>query len=70
MWKVEVFEYYRLSDDSITYREFFNSKKDALDYCNSLKYINADVILEDMTPIGDGEYTDGEIIWIQKAVTY
>lgn len=70
MWKVEVFEYYRLFGDSIIHREFFNSKKDALDYCNSLKYINADVILEDMTPIGDDEYTDGEIIWIQKAATY
>ena len=42
-----------------------------LKYINSLgEYLNADIMLEDMTPIGDGEYTDGEITWIRKAIIW
>ena len=69
MWKVEVKVYYKSSNDSILTREYFNSKDAALEYISSLgEYLNADIILEDMTPIGDGEYTDGEITWIRKAI--
>lgn len=71
MWKVEVNIYYKLNNDSILTREYFNSKDAALEYIDSLgKYLNADIMLEDMTPIGDGEYTDGEITWIRKAIIW
>ena len=69
MWKVEVSEYYWQAQESTTYREFFNSKKDALDYCDMLKALNlnADITLEDMTPVDGCSYPYGEVVWIQKA---
>lgn len=71
MWKVEVNLYYKLNNNSILTREYFNSKDAALEYIDSLgEYLNADITLEDMTPIGDGEYTDGEITWIRKAIIW
>lgn len=71
MWKVEANVYYKSTSDSILTREYFNSKDAALEYINSLsEYLNADIMLEDMTPIGDGEYTDGEITWIRKATIW
>lgn len=71
MWKVEANVYYKSTSDSIITREYFNSKDAALEYINSLsEYLNADIMLEDMTPIGDGEYTDGEITWIRKAIIW
>ncbi len=71
MWKVESNVYYKSTSDSILTREYFNSKNAALEYINSLsEYLNADIMLEDMTPIGDGEYTDGEITWIRKAIIW
>lgn len=71
MWKVEANVYYKSTSDSILTREYFNSKDAALEYINSLsEYLNADIMLEDMTPIGDGEYTDGEITWIRKAIIW
>lgn len=71
MWKVEVNVYYRFAGDSILTREYFNSKDSALEYIKSLgEDLNADIILEDMTPIGDSEYTDGEITWIRKAIMW
>lgn len=71
MWKVEANIYYKSTSDSILTRKYFNSKDAALDYINSLsEYLNADIMLEDMTPIGDGEYTDGEITWIRKAIIW
>lgn len=68
MWKVEVSEFHRRAGDSITYSEYFNSKNAAMEYIDSLADINADIYLEDMTPIGDGEYTDGEVICIREAI--
>ena len=68
MWKVEVSEFNRRAGDSITYREYFNSKNAAMEYIDSLADINADIYLEDMTPIGDGEYTDGEVVCIREAI--
>ena len=69
MWKVEVKVYYKSNNDSILTREYFNSKNAALEYISSLgEYLNADIMLEDMTPIGDGEYIDGEITWIRKVI--
>lgn len=71
MWKVEANVYYKSTSDSIITREYFNSKDAALEYINTLsEYLNADIMLEDMTPIGDGEYTDGEITWIRKAIIW
>ena len=71
MWKVEANVYYKSTSDSILTREYFNSKDAALEYINSIsEYLNADIMLEDMTPIGDGEYTDGEITWIRKAIIW
>jgi len=69
MWKVEVYESYWMAQESTTYREYFNSKKDALDYCEMLKSfnLNADIILEDMAPVDGSQYINGEITWIQKA---
>jgi len=67
MWKVEISEYSYRSHDYATYREYFNSMESALDYCKSLQLINADIIIEDMSPIDGDEYTDGEIIWVQRA---
>lgn len=66
MWKVEVKIYHRYLHCSSTFREFFNSRNAAIDYCSQMQDLNADIILEDMTPIGDGEYTNGEIIFVKK----
>ena len=61
MWKVEVSVY------NAMFKKFFNSMENAIEYANSWKGVNADVILEDMTPVDGDEYTDGEITIIQKA---
>lgn len=70
MWKVAISVYNRLAQDSYEYMNYFNSKQSALEYIDSLGDINADVYIEDMTPIGDDEYTDGEITWIREAIYY
>jgi hypothetical protein len=62
MWKVEVFEYNKYVKCSTIYREFFNSRDAALDCFNQFVAIKANVILEDLTPVGDDEYSSGEII--------
>ena len=69
MWKVEVSEYYWRAQESTTYREYFNSKKVALDFCDMLKALNlnADITLEDMTPVDGCAYQYGEVVWVQKA---
>lgn len=70
MWKVEVSEFNRHTFDYITYRGYFNSKSAAMEYIGLLADINANIYLEDMTPIGDGEYTNGEVICIKEATVY
>ena len=71
MWKVEVIIYYKSTDYPTLTRNYFNSKDAALEYINSFgECRNADIMLEDMTPIGDGEYIDGEITWIRKATMW
>ena len=67
MWKVEVTEYSRAAQDSFTYKEYFNSKKEALDYCDSLKGTDCTVSLQDMTYI-DGEYFDDEVCYVQAGL--
>ena len=63
MWKVEVSVY------NAKIKEYFNSRSLAINFCESWKGVNADIILEDLTPV-DGDITDGEIVIIQKASAY
>ena len=69
MWKVEYKVYDRATNSYSVVRKFFNSKRDTLDYCEMLKSfnLNADITLEDMTPVDGSSYTHGEVVWIQKA---
>lgn len=60
MWKVEIID----AKNSLTYREFFNSREAAIKYFSSLKDVDAEVFLEDVTSV-DGECTRGEVIWIK-----
>lgn len=68
MWKVEVFEYNRYAKCSTIYREFFNSKDAAIECFDRFVAAKANVILEDLTPIGDGEYHNGEIRFSQTFI--
>lgn len=61
MWKVEVSVY------NAVIKNFFNSRTEALKYCNTWKGIDATVIIEDMSPVDGYSYVNGEITVIQKA---
>ena len=54
MWKVEYKLYDRVTNNYSIVRKFFNSKRDALDYYNSVKYLNTEVNIEDLCPV-DGD---------------
>lgn len=66
MWKVTVVEYNRYAGDSYDYDVKFSSREEAIEYCDTVNQCNCTVWLEELVPIGDDEYIDGDKVCLKS----
>lgn len=67
-WLVDVEEYNRQAQDSVSYYETFETKEQALDYIKILADYNCNVSLREIFMDGEGSYDLGSPVWYNHIV--